>query len=456
VRSTGDIVLLSTYELGHQPLGLAAPLAFLERAGFHPRAFDLSVESFDEAAVRAARLLAISVPMHTALRLGVRAATRARAINPSLHICFHGLYAPLNRAYLIERGLCDSVLGGEAEAELVALAEGLERGERAPAHREIVLDRLSFPEPVRDRLPVLSRYARLLDDGGERIAGYTEASRGCLHHCRHCPIPAVYGGRFFVVPTDVVLADIDKQVAAGARHVTLGDPDFFNGPRHAIEVARALHAAHPALTFDVTIKIEHILKHADLFPELAQLGCAFVVSAVESLAPRVLEILDKGHTAADVDRALDVLDAAGLPMRPTFVPFTPWSTLEDFIELIDWIERRDLAEHVDPIQLAIRLLIPPGSKLLELDETKRVIGALDEERLTYRWTHPDARMDRLQVELAACVERAAKGGLPAREVHAEIARRARALAPTKSRDRAATHPPPPRRRPARLTEAWFC
>ena len=79
----------------------------------------------------------------------------------------------------------------------------------------------------------------------------------------------------------------------------------------------------------------------------------------------MLAILDKGHTRADVDEALAILDAAGVPLRPTFVPFTPWTTLDDYLELIDWIERARLIEHVDPVQLAMRLLVPPGSLLLE-------------------------------------------------------------------------------------------
>ncbi len=85
--------------------------------------------------------------------------------------------------------------------------------------------------------------------GEERIAGHVEATRGCLHMCRHCPIPSVYEGRFFVVQADVVLEDIRRQVAAGARHITFGDADFLNGPGHVMEIVRRMHAEHPALTF---------------------------------------------------------------------------------------------------------------------------------------------------------------------------------------------------------------
>ncbi len=73
----------------------------------------------------------------------------------------------------------------------------------------------------------------------------------------------IYNGQFRIVQPDVVLADVDAQVAAGAEHITFGDPDFFNGPTHAMRVVDALHAAHPQVTYDVTIKVEHLLQHRD-------------------------------------------------------------------------------------------------------------------------------------------------------------------------------------------------
>jgi radical SAM superfamily enzyme YgiQ (UPF0313 family) len=430
-----NVLLLSTYELGHQPLHLASPLGFFARAGIAARALDLAVVPLDEEAVRAADFVGIAVPMHTALRLGAELGARVKALNPRARLCYYGLYAPLNREFLVAHG-ADAIVGGEYEAALVDLV----RGARAP---DVVLERLSFAAPARASLAPLDRYARLETVDGDRLAGYSEASRGCLHHCRHCPIPPVYGGRFFVVPVETVLADVSAQVAAGARHVTLGDADFFNGPKHALAVARAMHAAHPTLSFDVTIKVEHILKHRSLFAELRTLGCAFVVSAVESLSDRVLAILDKGHSRADVDEALAILDGAGLPLRPTFVAFTPWTTRSDYVELIDWIESRGMIDHVDPIQLALRLLVPPGSLLLSHPDMQPHLGALEPERLTYAWTHPDPAMDRLQRDLFAAVEKGA--------TFADV--RALAAAPLPRQPTAAKRV---RGRPPRLSESWFC
>src|SRR5438132_263887 len=354
LRADGAVLLLSCYELGHQPLALASPLAFLERAGFAPAALDLSVEPFDPGRVTRARLVAISVPMHTALRLGTRVAEEVRRVNPGCHVCFYGLYASLNADYLLANG-GDSVLGGEFEAALVALVEALETGRSGPIEgvhlrdhpARPVLKRMAFLPPSRDTLPALKSYAHLEENGSRRLVGYVEASRGCLHHCLHCPIPPVYGGRFFVVPQEVVLADIDRLVRAGATHITFGDPDFLNGPGHSMAVTRAVHAAWPSLTFAFTAKVEHLLSREAIRPSL---------------------------------------------------------------------------------------------------------GPLDRASFSYRWSHPDPRMDDLQRRASRVVEASVSEDAGATFYKVKTLARSAAGRPLDVEPALA----PDRRRPPRLTEAWFC
>jgi radical SAM superfamily enzyme YgiQ (UPF0313 family) len=480
MREPGAILLIACYELGHQPLAVAWPAAFLAERGFDPAVMDVSVEPFDPGRAARARLVAISVPMHTALRLGVGVAERVRRVNPDCHIGFYGLYATLNADYLLAHG-ADSVLGGEVEEALVALAERLAAapaGVRGGARPEIpaglggsavagavgpagaaggaprpVLARLRFPVPRRHGLPALDRYAQLEHGGRRVLAGYV-ASRGCKHRCRHCPIPPVYGGRFFVVDREVVQGDIRQLVAAGARHITFGDPDFLNGPGHALAVARALLAGFPGVTFDITAKVEHLLRHRRHLPELAALGCLFVVSAVESLSDTVLAHLDKGHTRADVGAALAAVREAGIALRPTWVPFTPWTTLEDYRDILDFVETEGLIDHVDPVQYSIRLLVPPGSLLAAREAMRPFLGALIADRFHTEWRHPDPSMDALQERVAALVAEAAERNEDPALTFARIRVCADAAAGAGGRTPAA--PPADRPRAPRLTEAWFC
>ncbi len=454
LRAPGAVLLVSCYELGHQPIGLASPAAFLERAGFAPGMLDLSVERLDGALVRRAGLVAISVPMHTALRIGVAAARQIREMHPAAAICFHGLYAVLNRAFLLD-GVADTVLGGESEEELVALAERLDRGEPPGAGPPVEVRRLAYPVPSRRALPPLHRYAALEQGGERRVAGVVEASRGCRHKCLHCPIPPVYGGRFFVVPAATVLEDIRRQVALGARHITFADPDFLNGPGHSLKIVAAMHEELPDLTFDFTAKVEHLLRHRRRLPELAAAGCAFAVTAVESLSDVVLAKLDKGHTRADVSLALEAMRAAGITLRPSFLPFTPWTTLDDYVELVDWLTAKDLVDCVEPVQLAIRLLIPPGSALLGRPDIQPFLKALDTEAFTWRWEHPDPRMESLYRTVSEIVHWANHTREGAANTFRKVRDAAHEAAGARPAEALATHA---ERRPVapRLTEPWFC
>jgi hypothetical protein len=290
-----------------------------------------------------------------------------------------------------------------------------------------------------------------MGDGTSRVTGYTEASRGCKHLCRHCPVVPVYKGQVRVVQPDVVLADIDSQVRAGAQHITFGDPDFFNGPAHALRIVEAVAALHPSLTYDVTIKIEHLLQHPDLLPRLRDTGCLFVTSAVESLDDRVLAILEKGHTRADFFEAVRLCRREGLTLVPTFVPFHPWTSPADFCDLLDTLEDLDVVDHIAPIQLAIRLLIPRGSRMLEVEDIKNLVRPFDPDTLSYPWTHRDPQVDQLHADVTAIVGGSLTGDR--RPVFDEISRLAHA--------RAEVPRPTPRTRAGRavvpfLNEPWYC
>jgi radical SAM superfamily enzyme YgiQ (UPF0313 family) len=463
------VLLISTYEMGRQPFGLASPAAWLRESGADVTCVDVSRQPLPDAAVRDAGLIAFYVPMHTATRLAIALLPAVREMNPSARVCFYGLYAAMNESYLRRLGV-DFILGGEFEEPLAFLVANLspqdDGGRLVSGHdfsravsgtksvrlqppggsslpgegwfsggrtfrsdnvgatssgalaaetqsAAISLARQKFRVPDRSGLAPLASYARLLMPHGEsRTVGYTEASRGCKHLCRHCPIVPVYNGVFRIIDRDVVLEDVRRQVAAGAQHITFGDPDFFNGIGHAIPLVEALHREFPPLTYDVTIKVEHLLKHQDALPILRDTGCLFVTSAVESVDDAVLEKLAKNHTRADFLRVIELFREIGLTLAPTFVAFTPWTTLESYCELLETIRVENLIENVPPIQLAIRLLIPAGSRLLDLQDVREMIEPFNEEKLVYPWRHANPRVDVLCERLQQLVHSGEKMKLP--------------------------------------------
>jgi radical SAM superfamily enzyme YgiQ (UPF0313 family) len=437
-----NVVLISTYDLGRQPFGLASPAAWLREQGHTVTCVDLAVNPLPSLAVREADVVAFFVPMHTATRLAAETIPKVRLLNTRARLMAYGLYAPVNAQYLHGLGI-HCVIGGEFEK---ALAEAI----AGPARDTVSFERLPFRVPDRGGLPVLGRYAKLRWNGWTRTVGYTEASRGCKHLCRHCPVVPVYNGVFRVVPSDIVLEDVRRQVQAGAGHITFGDPDFFNGPTHAIRIVRALHQEFPSLTYDATIKVEHLLRHRDHLPELRDTGCLFVTSAVESLDDTVLSRLDKGHTRADFLTVSRLFREVGLILAPTFLPFTPWTTREQYQDLLRTLAAEELIENTGSIQLALRLLIPTGSRLLELPEIDRYVTGFDKTALLHRWKHPDPAMDALASDVLSLVATEQKRGRNRREIFASIWERAHGAPPKEEFDLL------PRAAIPYMDEPWYC
>ena len=378
------VLLVSTYELGHQPVHLAVPAGELRARGHDVRCVDLAVDPWDPVLLEGIDKVGISVPMHTATRLA-----QDVLADIDVPVAQYGLYGrpPFDGEYLAS--LLDWFDGTTVRRSVPG--RGVDRRKVATL-------------PARDLLPPLDRYAQLAVGDERLLAGAVEAGRGCISRCRHCPVPAVYDGRTKIVAVDDVLADVAQLVDLGARHITFADPDFLSGPHHARRVIDAMHGAFPSITFDVTTKIELVLRHEDLWQPFADKGCLFAVSAVECVDDDVLRILDKGHTAADAVRAVTLLRSHGIEPRPSLMPFTPWTTRASLVALARFVDELDLAGSIDPVHWSIRLLVPDRSLLLDEPLLQTHLTGFDAELLGHQWRSADPAIDDLQREIAMIVE----------------------------------------------------
>ncbi len=439
------VLLISPYELGRQPHSLAHPAALLRARGHEVVLIDLTLGALPRSGLGDFQIIGIALGMHTATRIAVSLLPGLRRKAPGARIVCYGVYAPPNAALLQGLGV-DTVLGPEFEGALLALAAG-ETATAGPA-------KVTFVTPDRAGLPPLTRYAHLtLPDGTRKTVGFVEASRGCKYLCRHCPLVPVYEGRFRAIAREVVISDAAQQIAAGATHLSFGDPDFLNGPTHALRLLAVLHDRWPHVTFDATIKISHILTHKDLLPRLREYGGLFITSAAESFDDAVLDSLDKGHTGEDIGRAVALVRASGMALAPTFVPFTPWTTLEDYCDLLVRVRDLELINSVAGVQLTIRLLIPAGSYLLRIPGFRERLMPFADTILGYPWASPDPRVDTLQARAQAWVEQAGHEGRGRWETFAGLWRLAHEAAgravPALTRGDAGPACP-------QLSEPWYC
>ena len=419
------VLLVSTYELGAQPLGLAWPAAELTRAGHEVRSVDLAVEPWPAADVGWAEAVAFSVPMHTALRLALAAIDRLRARAPACRspstACtprWRPQPAPLARATSRSpaRPAPPSRAGWRGTARWVAPRWPSTSGGHGPQAWTVSCSRVGAP---RSRgLPPLSRHGR------RRAARRDGRGEPGLQP----PLPALPGPRRLqraVAPVgaEAVLADVDGLVAAGAGHVRFADPDFLNRPAHALRVA--VGPPRPAPRRHVR-RDDKVLRVPAAPPRRRRR-----TRGPRDRSSRLGLRVDERHRAGPAGqgphggrrRPCRRRAARGGRRDPApLLPFTPWTCRQDLVDIVDFVAAFDLVANVDPVQYSIRLLIPPGSLLLEADDPVLAgrLQEFDAALLGYRWSAEDPLLDELQAELAALTERAAETAEPAAATYAAV------------------------------------
>jgi hypothetical protein len=327
--SGARIVLVSPYELGRQPFNLAQPAAWFGRADISVACVDLSQQKLDPGHVRRRRLrrdLSGHAHGHADRRGGVAenpCAGTARAHRRVRPVCAG------------QRGLAENTRGGsDLRRRIRTRPAGLGADWRCAGRTVVRREKIDFLLPDRSALPELTRYARLiLADGTEKTTGFAEASRGCKHLCRHCPVVPVYEGKFRVVPVETVIADIAQQVAWARAH-QLRRPRFSQRPDPCAEnrrgAARALSRSHLGCDDQGRASTESC--RAVAAPQAMR-------PAVHRHRGRVGRRRDsrqarQGPHAADFEAALAHCRALGIALAPTFVPFTPWTTLAGYRDLL--------------------------------------------------------------------------------------------------------------------------
>ena len=375
------ILLLSFYDLGKQPKIISELYKKLDNGSNQIDIVDYSIEE-KNLTLDNYDVLGIYASMHTASVLAEQY-LRDRKLPNKLFV--FGLYANVFSEMFSN---FQSIHSFDSD-ELASLLE-------------VQLNpNYSFKHSVPDRtiLPSITDYSHIVDGSNNLIAGSVETTYGCKHECTHCPVPIEFKGMFKTFGTEKIITDVTNQVEEGAKHISFNDPDFFNGPKHALKILQLLNEKHPSITYDSTIKVEHILKYPDYFQELKNLNMLFVISAFETTNDHVLNILQKNHSFNDLNKAVELSLENKIDIRPTWMPFSPWTEQNDLISIIKLIENYKLRETVDPIQLTIKLLVPKNSLILKRPEMKEYLLDYDPSSFSYAWKYKFPNIDNIQNEL---------------------------------------------------------
>lgn len=403
-----DILLISNFEGGFQPLTIASAAGFLNKNGFSYDVLDTYVEGIKEEKLLGKKLIAISIPLFDSVNAAIEMTKIIREVNPTAHVTYFGQHATINYKHFTDN-YSDSCICGEWEYPLFLLAKNIIHAEvvelegvytKVMAQRNISLHpymgRKHIVIPDRSQLPDIKKYPQKQVNnllGYEATVGNTDIARGCHHKCLYCSVFAAYDGKVIMINEEVILNDVHNMVKAGITHLTFTDADFFNSKVHGIRLLKKLHELYPTLTYDFTTRIDHVLENKEKLKEMKQLNVKFITSALEFPNEEVLDAVAKNTKVADIEEAIQFLREIDIKLNPTFIMFNPWTSYEDISIFRDFIEKNNLSELVDPIQYETRLYLYKGSPLLHSPSIKKL--ELTEYEFYYEWKHPDERLDEL-------------------------------------------------------------
>lgn len=389
-------LVVSAFEAELQPIAAASAVAALESSELAVDAWDAHV--FPDAMPEDGYDLAlVSVQQYEGIDRALDLATRLREARTAPHLLAFGQYAQLNASALLEK--VDGIVMDEPERVVPGIGE-LAAGRRSPRDVPGVLARdgmtprsresgSAWMPPKRSAFPSLVHYPAHHTALG--LMGNLELTRGCHHRCTYCSVYGAYDGRVAPITVDAVVADARAVAEQGATHFAFIDAEFLNSRRLALEAVRAIHAEVGACTFEFTTRVDHILEFRPLIEELVGLGLRRITSALEFPSDRILRIFDKGIDVRDMRAAIAAAADMGVELNPTFIPFTPWVTLEELDGFEDFLVETGLARIVDPTALQTRLLLFKGSPLLRSPWIDGV--DLVDAGFHFEWRHPDPRVD---------------------------------------------------------------
>lgn len=406
-----NILLVSTFEGGFQPMTIASAATPLLKEGYNVSVLDTYVDGIEEKHFIGPDLIAISVPLFDSVHPGVEIAKKVRELNPGAHITFFGQHATINSERFVGK-YCDTCISGEWEKPLVNLVEHLSDKTLSQPDGVVTIDQVENGKvihpymsrdhldiPTRDVLPPLYKYPQTQIDkllGSQQIVGSTEITRGCHHKCLYCSVFAAYDGKVIMISDDIVIQDVRNLVDGGMTHLTFIDADFINAKYHGVKILRKLHSEFPELTYDFTTRIDHILENRETILEMADLGVRFITSALEFPSELVLDAVGKDTSIEQIEDAIAFLRNTSIKLNPTFIMYNPWTTLEDLANFRTFVERNDLDSIIDPIQYETRLYLYKGSPLLQTPSIKAL--ELTDHEFHVDWKHPDPRVDELYFE----------------------------------------------------------
>ena len=199
----------------------------------------------------------------------------------------------------------DAIVTGYAEDSWPQLLRDFANGQLRPRYDQSTdFDLASRPFPLRELLPS-HHYL---------TSNVFEATRGCVHNCDFCVVPAAWGRKPFQKPVEQVAADIRQH---GARKLIFVDLNLIADRAYALKLFAAL----------VPLKLQWyglatvlLADDSELLELASRSGCKGLLMGLESISPQNLRQNHKGFNSPEkYFQVVERLHEHGIALQGCFV-----------------------------------------------------------------------------------------------------------------------------------------
>jgi radical SAM superfamily enzyme YgiQ (UPF0313 family) len=217
---------------------------------------------------------------------------------------------------------------GYAEETWPELLRDFSRGEMKPAYKM----RPDFSLQLKENLPFPKR--ELLPKSMYRSRNTFEATRGCIHSCEFCVVPAAWGRKPFHKPVEHVVEDIRR---TGARDLVFYDLNLIADPAHAKELFTALI---PLKVRWFGLSTTFLSRDRELMELTAKSGCAGLLVGFESVNRESLAAVKKSFNKPEgYAEFVRELHDWGIALQGTFVFGSDGDGEGCFEEVVDFVQQ---------------------------------------------------------------------------------------------------------------------
>lgn len=366
------------------PLGLMYLAAYLEKYTSHQvKILDCLIEglNYDQLKMKLKEdepdVIGITTLTFTLIDV-LKTVKIVKEINPDIKVVLGGPHINIYPEETINLPGIDFLVLGEGERPFKELMDNIDQPENLEKIKgivfrkgnriintgpnELIRDLDSLPFPARHLTPY-KKYFSILSENSPVTTMFT--SRGCPYKCLFCDRPHL-GKIFRARSSKNVVDEMEECQNLEIKEIFIYDDTFGVDRQRVIDICKKIINRGLSIAWDVRTRIDTV--DEEVLSYMKKAGCRRIHYGVEAGTRKILNVLRKGITLEQAEKAFKMTKKVGIKTLGYFMLGSPTETKEDILETIKF------AKKIEPDFVCFSITTPyPSTDLYYLGLKEKIL-----------------------------------------------------------------------------------